>query len=509
MPTTLIFGTHPVRESLKRQYGQEGIEVLTEDRFALPSGALPDELVILTSGVPEQDDAQALAFLEELAGAYKAAGERPHRPLVHLLLQKAASLRMLQLSDFPPEVNDAFEVFPFTMEEAWAERMVVRLPGIDQNNTSSGLDRTPIGADSRQFVHLVIIGFDSYAESMAVKAAQVAHFPNYDGKNPQPLRTRISIIQPGIGPARDKFLARFRTLFDNSFYRTVDIAGKASSLHHPQYEGKREDFIDIEWEFVDGEWSHPTVMEKLAFWAQDPRRQLTMVISGQEDIANAECAMALPEAVSAREIPVWVRLRHDTLSASLRQSPRFRHLRVFGMDTEGYNVRLPLMRLARLLHYFYRCSYGATGIPTAFPQEEVEAAWQEAGALKMRLSNVCNVMSMSTKMHSLGHDDQDLKTFYALTAEEVTLLARTEHNRWCVERLLSGTRVCTDEERAAIGRDISLKKEYKKNRDAHYDLCAFDELQADEKGTDVRVYDYDLTACIPLMMESFMKEESR
>ena len=504
MATVLILGSHPVRESLKRQYEQAGTCVQIKDRFELGNGSLPDELVILTT--QDQDDTRALTFLDTLAATFKEApAERQNRPLVHLLLQKAATLRMLQLSDFPPAVNEVFEVYPFTMEEAWAENVVVRLPGIDTTPCRQGLDRIPVGPDSQQYVHLVIIGFDSFAESLAVKAAQVAHFPNYNGKDPQPLRTRISIIQPGIGPARDRFIARYRSLFDNSYYRTVDVAGKTSVLHHPVYEGKREDFVDIEWEFVDGEWTHPVVTEKLTHWAQDPRQQLALVVSGQEDSANTECAMALPEVLST--IPVWVRLHRDNLTPILGQSPRFHNLHVFGTDTEGYDIRIPFMKLAKLLHYFYLCSYGASGTPTSFPKEEVEEAWQQAGALKMRLSNVCSVMTMATKMHSLGHDDKDLKTFYALSAEEVTLLARTEHNRWCVERLLSGTRVCTDEERAAIAQDKSLKKEYKKNRDAHYDLCAYDELGTDEKGIDVRTYDYDLTACIPLMMESFLKEE--
>ena len=500
--SVIIFGEHPIKGDIISQFEDAGASVSVSESFILPSDA-PDEMAILTS--PEKDDTEAECFLASIAAAFK--GKTQKRPLVHLLLQHQATLRRLKVSDFEPVVNEVFEVFPFTMEEAWAENVIVRLPGIDGHNPPA-LDREPVTADSKQFVHLVIAGFDSYAESIAVKAAQVAHFPNYDGKSKYPLRTRITIIAPGIATSKDAFISRYHNLFDSSYYRTINLEEKKSVLHHPEYEGRREDFVDIEWEFVDGNLSNPVIVGKLSMWAKDADRQLTVVVSSPDDNVNIDSAMALPETVLDGDIPVWVRTHKDTLSKTLGQSPKFRGIIPFGMDNCGYNANLPVMRMAKLLHYFYSCSYGSKGVPTSFPQEEVDAEWRKAGALKMRLSNVCNVLTMATKMHSLGHDANDAHTFYALTEEEIQSLSRTEHNRWCVERLLSGTRVCTDEERAAIKDDIRLKKQYKA-KDIHYDLCAYDELGVDEKGIDVRTYDYALTACIPLIVESYLKENAR
>ncbi len=50
---------------------------------------------------------------------------------------------------------------------------------------------------------------------------------------------------------------------------------------------------------------------------------------------------------------------------------------------------------------------------------------------------------------------------------------------------------------------VSLKKRYKNERNAHYDLCAFSELGVDETGLPVTRYDRDLTAAIPLIVKSF------
>ncbi len=77
---------------------------------------------------------------------------------------------------------------------------------------------------------------------------------------------------------------------------------------------------------------------------------------------------------------------------------------------------------------------------------------------------------------------------------------------------------CTDQERTEIEEDlrkrhydkeyaktnpVSLKKRYKNERNAHYDLCAFSELGVDETGLPVTRYDRDLTAVIPLIVKTY------
>ena len=132
-------------------------------------------------------------------------------------------------------------------------------------------------------------------------------------------------------------------------------------------------------------------------------------------------------------------------------------------------------------------------------------------------------MTIATKMRSLGHEETDWDKFHALTQEEVETLSAVEHNRWCVERLILGFRPPTDTEREEIRDNIrafikakktggdkpqnDLKNVYKKQK-VHYDLCSYRELQEDKTGQNVRVYDYDLTACIPLIAQSFNETQS-
>ncbi len=37
----------------------------------------------------------------------------------------------------------------------------------------------------------------------------------------------------------------------------------------------------------------------------------------------------------------------------------------------------------------------------------------------------------------------------------------------------------------------------------HYDICAYEDLDVDATGKNARVYDVDLTACLPLIVNSF------
>ena len=192
------------------------------------------------------------------------------------------------------------------------------------------------------------------------------------------------------------------------------------------------------------------------------------------------------------------------------------------MDDCGYDVRLPLLQMAKRLNYFYTCSYGQEGTPTDMPVEKVEATWRKVQTFSMRYSNIYNVMTLATKMRSLGHEEKDWDKFYALTQEEIETLSAVEHNRWSVERLILGFRPPTDMEREEIRENIEafitakktgtaapeqdLKDIYKKKK-IHYDLCSYRELREDKTGQNVQLYDYDLTACIPLIAQSFKEAQ--
>ena len=517
-----IKGNHPIREFIIDQYVRNGNIVydLLNDTSDFIVNNKEMEFVILTSPYGSnrmEEDNGAICLLKELAE--KMSGSENIRPIVHVLFQCSITLEILLKHGLPFAISEKLDVYPFTIEDMWAKNVLVGLPGVTELVYPS-LDRRSITVDSMDRVHLVISGFDYQAEAFAIHTALIAHFPNYRSGDKLPIRTRITIIDENISSKRDALIAKYQSLFDHSFYRTITIADQSCSFHKPMYDGKRKDFVDVEWEFVDGNITDSIVRDKIENWAVDSRQQLTFLISHDEDERNLTLCMSLPRIVHEQKIPVFVRMRQMGVLETIMSSTDY-NIYLLGMYDCGYDVNMPLVKMAKLLKYFYDCSYGDKGVPTTFLKDEVEEAWNMEHSMKMRFSNIYNVMTIPTKMHSVGHNREDADTFYALNSREIQSLAETEHNRWSVERLILGDRPCTDEEKGMIrqniqeilearhmGREIptDLKKKYKKECHVHYDLCAYDELEVDPTGKNAQTYDYDLTASIPLIYKAYYEE---
>ena len=509
MKRICIIGDCPLKESIRKQYLSLGVESIAECAFGLVDISEikgVEEFVILTS--PSCDsmvnaDIEALALLKALADAAHHAPVS--RPVVHLLLQSPASLRAIQLMDFPADIEDKLEVYPFTMEDIWAKNVLAQLPGI-VNEDYPVLDRGGMGKESRSFVHIVISGFNDQAESIAIHTALTAHYPNYRPKDKFPLRTRITIIEEGLHSGRDAFISKYQSLFDNSYYRTVDIQKHSIDFHRPMYAGKRSDFVDVEWEFVCSSICNPEVRRKINSWVNDNHQLLTFFICGDNDSQNLSDLLSLPGVIFEKEIPVIVQQSVSVPAKALCGSVKYNNVRIFGMKDCGYDVTLPLVKLAKLLAYAYDFSRNNQYFPTELPVDRAEKVWKDEKSFKMRYSCICNVMTIATKMRSLGHNAADASVFYALSQSEIDSLSEVEHNRWSVERLVQGIRPCTDEELADIRTDIKTLKQVYKNKDIHFDLRAYDELEEDGTGRNVKDYDYGLTAIIPLMVKTFYEE---
>lgn len=343
--------------------------------------------------------------------------------------------------------------------------------------------------------HILLVGDPDEWHPSAIEYALICHFPVYEKNSSK--RTRISVLVNKIEEIHD-FVFEYQELFDNSYWRIVDLNCEKPKieLHRPQYEGRRKDFVDVEWEFIIGYLSHPILQEKLRRWANDPKQLLTICIGYDDENKSSSMAEKFRRRLS------------DSVKIEIKM-----------VNSEANTKRnAELMEMAKYLNYFYKASYELKHVPTELPEDEVNKAWDAIEDESLKMSNIYNVMSIPVKMEILGHDCNDWDTFYALTEEEIEQLTAVEHNRWCVERLIQGMRPCTDQERKEIDEDlrmrlydeeyakanpVSLKKKYKNERNAHYDLCAFSELGVDDTGLPVTRYDRDLTAAIPLIVKTF------
>ena len=520
----LILGNHPIARDLVRQYEVKRDYVTHNTKMSVEGIDFEtfDELCLLTSPTKDyrmKEDDKAFSILRQIAQNLKVTKHDGLRLKCHLLLQSQTTLWLLQTLDIYKDITKRIELYPFTLADQWAKNVFCRLP--KSPGAFKPLDRVPIKPDSNKTVHLLIVGTGEMAECLALHAALIAHFPNYTRNHS--LRTRITLLDTNIHTLQDTFIDRYKNLFDHSYYRSIKLGESKvlTNFHRPKYCNEREDFVDIEWEFVDGSIHDPVMQDKLRIWSFDQDQVLTIAFCSDDTEHNIDEALTLPSFIHSQDIPLLVYVHHSGIFHEVCAADVFQNIYPFGMEDEGYDIDLPLLQMAKRLHYFYMCSYGQKGTPTELPIDEIEEEWNKIESFNIRYSNINGVMTIATKMRSLGHDESDWDKFYALTQDEIELLSSVEHNRWSVERLIMGFCPPTAKEREQIRSNIDewisavrsggdkpkeyLKDVYKKKK-VHLDLCAYRELGTDKTGQNVRVYDYDLTACIPLIANSFNEQ---
>jgi len=514
----LIIGNHPVIADVTKQYRQRGDAVLfLKDDQELSKVVLAafKEVVLLADYYksPIEADNRIMGTMQQIAASYNPEGNNGKRLLCHLLLRSHSLLHMIRLDGFCEEIEKKLEVNPFTMEDQWSQTVAL------------SLDREPITKQSEKTVHLVIFGMSDVAEQVAINAAHVCHFPNYLQKA-HTLRTRITLIDEAAYEKSSEWLQKYKHLFDNSFYRHVDPKRSPAVTHlsKPMYQD-REDFVDVEWEFVSASPYDKLVREKIAQWSVSHSQLLTIVFAEERVETGIRHALHLPEAAVSAKIPVYVYMQNDEAFNQIMHSGNTPNIIPFGMLNHGYDVNIPLVRMAKNVNYIYDRCYeeneedwdGHLRFSVAINEEAKERLWTKKFGVK-RMSNIYNAMTIGVKMRSMGFKENEWDRFYDLSQEDIELLAEVEHNRWSVEELILGFRPCNDSELKEIASSIdahnkkrieegydavrnkdTLKDTYKKEKKVHYDLRAYSELCLDGTGRPVQVYDRCLSACIPLI----------
>ena len=473
----LIIGEHSLAKTVRRQFEEVGAETLYFPMLPTEGCNINefDQLCLLPG---KGEECKSLSVLAELVAAYDVASHSGVKLLCHLMMSSVETFRMLQTTDFCDPVRQKIDVYPFSIEEIWSRSIV--------------LDYEPITIHSDKYVHLVIFGMGEIAETVAIRAAHEAHYPNYIRNHS--LRTRITMISENAEAQIEDFIKRYRHLFDNSYFRVVKSSEEQAVrvFHKPMYEGRREDFVDVEWEFVDAESWNPDVREKLKQWARDDKQLLTVVMADRDENKNMAMSLFLPDELYQRSIPI-----HK-----------------YNPNAVEYDVTMPLVQMAKNVNYIYDRCYndnfenwqGEILSSVEIDTEERERLWDKLSNIK-RQSSIYNAMTIPTKMRSIGLNEDDWDKFYDISQQDIEILAQVEHNRWNVEELILGYRPCTDEEQDKIAADVDTQKDTFKSRKIHYDLRAYNDLRPDKTGRSAKIYDLCLSAALPLIAKTFVDEK--
>ena len=433
----LIIGNHPICADLTRQYRQRGDEVV-----ALQSGQKLDKTDIASykefALLADYDISPLDADNEVMGILYQIAEEMPRpkeeaRPLCHLLLRSYSLLHLIRIDGLRKEIEDKLEVNAFTTDDQWSQIIAM------------GLDREPITKQSEKTVHLVIFGMTEVAELVAINAAHVCHYPNYLRKG-HTLRTRITIVDESAFEKSREWIQRYKHLFDNCYYRFVDTKKNAAVTNtcKPMYQD-REDFVDIEWEFVSASAYDNLVRDKLSKWSTSPSQLLTIVFADEGTDSGLSDALHLPDSVILAQTPVYVYMQSDKAFSQIKQTSNTSHIIPFGMVHNGYDINVPIVKMAKCVNYIYDRCYeenekewnGHLRFSVEIDHEKKEQSWAKRSGVK-RMSNIYHAMTIGVKMRSMGFTADDWDKFYDMSQEDMETLAEVEHNRWSVEELILG-----------------------------------------------------------------------
>lgn len=459
---------------------------------------------VMLIAVKDRNDNEAVRRLVAEAEKFFQEENGNERLECYLILGSMTSLWLMQTVGIPGDLYRKVDVFATTQEDFMAKSIFVKLPNVQ--SPYPALDRIPIGVNSETTVHLVIFGNNDLAEALAINAALVAHYPNYCRDHR--LRTRISIVADDIYGWRDQLVQRYQHLFDNSYYRTINLEDEKPICiyHKPMYGKSREDFVDVEWEFVNGNLRNDALRMKLEEWGESGRQILTVAICTDDQQRNFIDTFSLPEILYKNKIPVFCYTEESDMISMLRNDERYQSVFPFGSYICKMEILESLKQLAKRVNYVYNyCFSLPSNAPVTSPsfieESKLDGMWTQVGSLPKQYSNIFNAMTIGSKMHSLGHGQEDWQKYYALSKQEIEVMTEVEHNRWNVEELILGYRPATDKEQKMIENDISLKKKMRAKK-IHYDIRAFQDLRPDATGKQVYIYDLALTQGIPLIVKS-------
>jgi voltage-gated potassium channel Kch len=343
----------------------------------------------------------AVRAKELLAGAK----ERLHGPLAcHVHIHDPELAELFRQQGLAAPQAEPIDVRAFSFYENSARDLFLKHP-LDAPRGSAA-------ADGR--VHLVVVGLGRMGEGVVLQAARIGHFA---GNRP----LKVTVIDPQVDERKHSLLARYPKI-----ERAVELS----------FDGRHVE--------------HPGVRASLCQWANESGR-LAIAICIDDDSKALSIAFSLPDALARGQVPIFVRQSEQGGLAALVDRPRSASLGwnviPFGAREVAAGLEQVIQEkldvLARSIHEQYLAERGAEGAEPA--GNSALLPWDVLGPA-FKSSNRQQADHIDVKLRAVGccrlsHGEPSPSgavPFAGFTAEEIEVLSRMEHSRWCADRYLSG-----------------------------------------------------------------------
>jgi hypothetical protein len=400
----------------------------------------------------EPDDTSNLQI--EAAVRRLVGDSRRRRPIgVHvatrsaMLLREAREMRSAQMrkNGGPSPIDPK----PFSLEEIAARALI-------QNESQTLLSLAKQLGQGR--VHIVFFGFDQAAESLAERVLVSLWSAYFEAP-------RITVLAPDPEAVGAGFRARHREAFAHPEIWAADVA------------------------FMPFDWDAASIGAELLDQVEGARgRPTAIVVSTGADPGNIHLAIALKRACNrGLRWPVPIFMRETSQSEFSKEYAKGddtveldAYLQAFGAhqlnSTRARVIEGSLDRGAAVAHEHYNKGLGKRD---AMSMKELQSAMKDWSDVleTYRAANRAVADAAMTKAWDAGWrkagKGEKGDTSPSVPADIIDRMARTEHDRWMAERLISGWR------------PTSAGEERNNELMAHNKIVPWDALSADDKNNDV------------------------
>lgn len=414
---------------------------------------------------------------------------------------------------------------------------------VDKNDQDK---RKGITVDCEKTVHLVIIGMNQMGTALATQAALLCHFPNFVAKKSK--KTVITFIDDNAIREAEYYMGRYATLFELSRYRIVKLKGNEANSNEFEWEqtdpfetGKYNHLIadkekikktqngeettieepcllDVEWEFIEGNAASKPVQNYIKELVvnnngEEIDKTVTIAICFNDSQQSLAAAMYLPKIIydNCNQVLVYQRSIFDVANDVARGDSdwrRYQNLFPFGMSEASYTENPFDSHLAALDYYMYENEKRFEQVKNYFDEtkeyadeqnkhefeasilKSVDDAWENAGIVR-KTASIDSVDSIPFKLRSMGIEycrdlDKIEEKISKKEYQEIKYgIVEAEHNRWMMQRLISGFRHLSETEiydkREEPSKYKRLIEGIKEEERASYYRCSFKRMVELEK----------------------------
>jgi len=292
------------------------------------------------------------------------------------------------------------------------------------------LDYDRIRPEDTTVVHLVICGFGSMGQQLALQAARIGHFANFK-------KVRLTIVEQEGSRRMDGFLKRYPSF------------KKAAEFHEVEVYAAGEQFDPLAAiGAIRGKVREGELVTVAACWERTGRRESDSTdffrSLGSDDTVNLSLALAL-DAAKHHQVLAFQTRRSGfgaLFSVDGRGAALGTRVFPFGMLEETWSVETLLHEkedaIAKMLHADYLEKQLKTRKvgerPAIYPWEELKEQFRE--------SNRRAADHIRVKARAIGHVVSplrgDVAALSSLDDRQIELLAPMEHESWCAEMWLQG-----------------------------------------------------------------------